>query len=89
MNPLIEHIIEKAEAMRSRELDKTLKKLNKTDNDVARAMDTLTKTITNRLVHSHIALIKENSDASLMDIYRRYFHFEEENEEEMDNRDQK
>lgn len=88
MNPLIEHIIEKAETMRSRELDKTLKKLNNVDSHIARAFDALTKTITNKLVHSHITLIKENSDTSLMDIYKRYFHFEEDNEEEMGNRDQ-
>ncbi len=88
MNPLIEHIIEKAETMRSRELDKTLKKLNNVDSNIARAFDALTKTITNKLVHSHITLIKENSDTSLMDIYKRYFHFEEDNEEEMGNWDQ-
>ncbi len=88
MNPLIEHIIEKAETMRSREFDKTLKKLNIIDDNTAQVIDALTRTITNKLVHSHIALIRENSDASLMDIYRRYFHFEENNEEEMDNRDQ-
>jgi len=88
-NPLIEHIIEKAETMRSRELEKTLRKLNNTDETVAKAIDALTKTITNKLVHSHIALIKENSDMTLLDIYRRYFHFEEKDEKNMDNRDQK
>jgi glutamyl-tRNA reductase len=89
MNPLIEHIVEKAEIMRTRELDKALRKLSNIDDGIAQAMDALTKTITNKLVHSHIALIKENNDATLMDIYRRYFHFEEEkNEEKMDNRDQ-
>ncbi|MBS1238421.1 MAG: glutamyl-tRNA reductase [Deltaproteobacteria bacterium] len=87
MNPLIEHIIDKAEKMRSKELKKTLQKLNDVDDTVTQSIDALTKTITNKLVHSHITLIKENSDASLLDIYRRYFHFEEENEEEMDNRD--
>lgn len=89
MNPLIEHIVEKAEIMRSRELDRALRKLSNVDGDIVQAIDILTKTITNKLVHSHIALIKENSDATLMDVYRRYFHFEEEqNEEKMDNRDQ-
>lgn len=79
-NPLIEHIIEKTEIMRTRELEKTLRKLNNTDDTVARAIDALTKKITNKLVHSHIALIKENSDVTLLDIYRRYFHFGEEDE---------
>jgi glutamyl-tRNA reductase len=89
MNPLIEHIVEKAEIMRTRELDKALRKLNNVDDDIVQAMDALTKTITNKLVHSHIALIKENNDATLMDIYRRYFHFEDDkNEDKMDNRDQ-
>ncbi len=75
--------------MRSRELEKTLRKLNNTDETVVKAIDALTKTITNKLVHSHIALIKENSDITLLDIYRRYFHFEEKDEKIMDNRDQK
>jgi glutamyl-tRNA reductase len=79
--------------MRSRELEKTLRKLNNTDETVAKAIDALTKTITNKLVHSHIALIKENSDVALLDIYRRYFHFEEQDEKNdeknMDNRNQR
>jgi len=82
MNPLIEHIVEKAEIMRTRELGKALRKLNNVDDDIAQVIDALTKTITNKLVHSHIALIKENNDATLMDIYKRYFHFEEDKNEE-------
>jgi glutamyl-tRNA reductase len=88
MNPLIEHIIDRAEKMRSKELKKTLQKLDDANDTITRSIDALTKTITNKLVHSHIALIKENSDATLMDIYRRYFRFEEEDEKEMGNRDQ-
>jgi glutamyl-tRNA reductase len=82
MNPLIEHIVEKAEIMRTRELGKALRKLNNVDDGIAQVIEALTKTITNRLVHSHIALIKENNDATLMDIYKRYFHFEEDKNEE-------
>jgi len=88
VNPLIEHIINRADTMRSKELKKTLQKIDNTDDTVARYIDSLTKTITNKLVHSHIALIKQNSDPMMLEMFKKYFQFEEEDEKEMDNRDQ-
>lgn len=89
MNPLIQHIVAKAENMRSRELEKTLRKIGILDKSTTEAIEVLTRTITNKLVHSHIALIKQNGDASLLDIYRRYFHLEEQNEETHSSRHKK
>ena len=88
VNPLIEHIINRADKMRSEELKKTLQKLNNADDTITRYVDGLTKTITNKLVHSHIALIKQNSDPTMLEMFKKYFQFEEEDEKEMDNRDQ-
>jgi glutamyl-tRNA reductase len=88
INPLIEHIINRADTMRSKELKKTLQQLNNADDTITQYIDSLTKTITNKLVHSHIALIKQNSDPMMLEIFKKYFQFEEEDEEEMDNRDQ-
>ncbi len=87
MNPLIQHIVARAENMRSRELEKTLRKIGVVDESTIEAIEALTRTITNKLVHSHIALIKENGDATLLDIYRRYFHLGERNEETHHSRD--
>jgi glutamyl-tRNA reductase len=86
VNPLIEHIINRADKMRSEELKKTLQKLNNADDTIAHYVDGLTKTITNKLVHSHIALIKQNSDPTMLEMFKKYFQFEEEDEKEMDNR---
>jgi glutamyl-tRNA reductase len=88
VNPLIEHIINRADTMRSKELKKTLQKLKDTDDTITRYIDSLTKTITNKLVHSHIALIKQNSDPIMLEMFKKYFQFEEEDEKEMDNRDE-
>jgi glutamyl-tRNA reductase len=88
VNPLIEHIINRADTMRSKELKKTLQKLDNADDTITRYIDGLTKTITNKLVHSHIALIKQNSDPTMLEMFKKYFQFEEEDEKEMDNRDQ-
>jgi glutamyl-tRNA reductase len=88
INPLIEHIINRADTMRSKELKKTLQQLNNADDTIAQYIDSLTKTITNKLVHSHIALIKQNNDPTMLEIFKKYFQFEEEDEKEMDNRDQ-
>jgi glutamyl-tRNA reductase len=88
INPLIEHIINRADTMRSKELKKTLQQLNNADDTITQYIDSLTKTITNKLVHSHIALIKQNNDPTMLEIFKKYFQFEEEDEKEMDNRDQ-
>ena len=74
--------------MRSKELKKTLQKLDNADDTITRYIDGLTKTITNKLVHSHIALIKQNSDPIMLEMFKKYIQFEEEDEKEMDNRDQ-
>jgi glutamyl-tRNA reductase len=87
VNPLIEHIISRADKMRSEELKKTLQKLNNADDTITRYVDGLTKTITNKLIHSHIELIKQNSDPMMLEMFKKYFQFEEEDEKEMDNRD--
>ena len=67
---------------------KMLQKLKDADDNTVRAIDALTKAITNKLVHPYIALIKENSSDATGETLKKCFQSEEEDEEEMDNRDQ-
>ncbi len=88
MRPLIAHIVNKVEEMRSKEVKKTLQKLKNADEDTVHMIETLTKTITNKVVHPHIALIKEDGSDTTLEILKKCFQFEESDENEMDNRDE-
>jgi glutamyl-tRNA reductase len=87
MAPLITHMISSAEETRSKELKKMLQKLKNVDDDTVNSIDALTKTITHKLLHSHITLIKENGDGAIGEVLKKFFQLEEEDEEEMDTRD--
>ena len=87
MAPLITHMINSAEETRSKELKKMLQKLKNVDDDMVNSIDALTKTITHKLLHSHITLIKENGDGAIGEVLKKFFQFEEEDEKKMDTRD--
>jgi glutamyl-tRNA reductase len=57
------------------------------DEDTSKTVDMLTRTIINKLIHPHISLIKQNGTPAVLEIMKKLFRFEEEDEEEMDNRD--
>lgn len=86
-SPLIAHIYEKAEEIRNKEFKKTLSKLKNMDKDTSKTVDMLTRTIINKLIHPHISLIKQDGTPAVLEIMKKLFRFEEEDEEEMDNRD--
>ncbi len=88
MAPLITHIVNKAEQMRADEVRKVLQKLDNADPDTVRLIEGLTRTITNKLIHPHIALMKQHNSKAMVEILKDYFQFEEEDEERMDYRDQ-
>ncbi len=90
MNPLIAHIYERAEALRSREVQKSLRKLKSLDDETLKAVDALTKTIINKMLHPHVALLKEDGSPPVLEIVKRLFSFEDEdNEEDMDRRNER
>ncbi len=87
-NPLITHIFEMVEEIRNSELKKTVQKLKKIDEDTLKSMEILTKTIVNKIIHPHVSLIKKNGSPEVLDMMKKIFNFEGEDEEDMDNRDE-
>jgi glutamyl-tRNA reductase len=88
MNPLIAQIRENLEAMRNRELKKTLQKLKNSDPETVRQLDALTRAIVNKIVHPHLVMIKRNGSPAVLDVVKNLLLYGEENEKEMDSGDQ-
>lgn len=89
MNPIITHIIEIVEETREKELKKIVQKLKNPDADTLKLIDMLTKNIVNKLIHPHISIIKQNGAPVVLEIMKKIFKFEVEDEEEMDSRDER
>jgi glutamyl-tRNA reductase len=87
-NPLIAYIIDKAEAVRAKEFKKTSQKLKNADEETLRNIEALTRAIVNKLIHPHVALIKQDSDSEIAEIIKQLFTFEEKDEKDLDNRDE-
>jgi glutamyl-tRNA reductase len=85
--PLIAEIRENLEAMRSREVKKTLQKLKDADPELVAQLDALTKGIINKIVHRHMVMIKKNGSPAVLDIVKSLLLYREENENEMDSGD--
>jgi glutamyl-tRNA reductase len=88
MGPLIAHIVQSAEEMRRAEFRKTARRLKNADAETLKGMEILTKTIVNKLLHPHMALIKQNGSPAAIDVIKKLFTYEDEDEKEMDSRDQ-
>jgi glutamyl-tRNA reductase len=86
MNPLISSIYEKVEEIRNKELKKILQKLQNIDDETAKNMELLTKSIVNKLIHPHVAIIKQNGSPVVFEIMKKLFRLEDEDEKDMDNR---
>ncbi|MCX5813670.1 MAG: glutamyl-tRNA reductase [Proteobacteria bacterium] len=89
MNPLITHIIEAVDKTREKELRKIVQKLKDTDEETLKLIDILTKNIVNKLIHPYISIIKQNEDPVAMDIIKKIFSFEGEDENKMDSGDER
>lgn len=87
-NPLIAFVIDKAEKVRAKEFKKTSQKLKNADEDTLRNIEMLTKAIVNKLIHPHVALIKQDSDREISEIIKKLFTLDEEDEKDLDNRDE-
>jgi glutamyl-tRNA reductase len=83
--PLITQVFEKVESIRQQELRKTLRKFGRIDKETERQIDVLTKSIVNKLIHPHVALIRKNRSPLITEIMKKIFGFEGEDEKEMDN----
>ncbi|MCX5798345.1 MAG: glutamyl-tRNA reductase [Proteobacteria bacterium] len=87
-NPLITHIFEMVEEIRNSELKKTVQKLKKIDDNTLKSMEVHTKTIVKKNIHPHDSLIKKNGSPEVLDMMKKLFNFEGEDEKDMDNRDE-
>ena len=86
--PVIARISQKVEEMRIAELKKAAPKFKDLDQEALARIDILTRAITNKLLHPHLALIRQNGSPEVLEMMKRLFDLEEDDEKEMDNRDQ-
>jgi glutamyl-tRNA reductase len=86
--PIIAKISHKVEDIRSAEVKKALSKLKDIDEETLGRIEVLTKALANKLLHPHLALIKENGSPEVLDVMKRIFDIEDNDEEEMDPRHQ-
>jgi len=81
VKPTISALVTKAEQIRQRQLNATLKKLKGLSDEERDSLDAMTKAIVNKLLHDPIHLLKENADASeaYTQILRQLFRLDGEN----------
>jgi len=89
MNPLITHIYETVDQIRSEELKRMAKKLRDPNEDTLKAMEMASRNVLNKLIHRHVVLIKENGSPAVLEIMKKLFNFEDDDEKKMDNRDER
>ncbi len=81
VNPLISHIMNMAEKIRTNELKRAAGRLKDADEETLRNIDAMTRSIMNKLVHPYLALIKENGgDPAVFETLKKLFQFEEDDE---------
>jgi hydroxymethylbilane synthase len=84
MNPLISRIRENLEAVRSREMQRTLQRLKEADPETIRQIDMLTRAIVNKIAHPHMVMLKKDGNPMVRDMIGRLLLSGEENENDMD-----
>lgn len=82
--PLISNIYERVEEIRNRELKRILQKHQGIDDETVRSMEMLTKSIVNKLVHPHVAMIKENGSPIIIELMKKLFNLEDKDEKDVD-----
>jgi len=88
VNPLIGHIMNRAEEIRAKEMKRAIGKLGGTDEETMNNIDAMTRAIVNKLVHPYLALLKENGNPAVFDTLKKLFEFEEDDEKDMGGGDQ-
>jgi glutamyl-tRNA reductase len=89
VNPLITRLVASVEETREKEYRKVVQKLKNVDEDTLKMIDVLTKNIVNKLIHPHITIIKQNGDPVVLDIMKRMFKLEVDDENELDSGDER
>ncbi|MBA4416341.1 MAG: glutamyl-tRNA reductase [Syntrophus sp. (in: bacteria)] len=87
MTPIITSISRKVEKIRSSELKKALQKVKGIDEDTLARIDIMTRSIVNKLLHPHLALIRQDGSPEVLEVMKNIFQIEDEHEDEMDHRD--
>jgi glutamyl-tRNA reductase len=87
VNPLISHIMATADTIRNREMKRTMARFADKDPEIAAALDAMTRSIMNKLVHPYLALLKDNQDPAVFDALKKLFQFEENDENDVDSGD--
>lgn len=85
-SPMISDIYDKVEEIRKGELKKILQKHQGIDEETIKSMELLSKSIVNKLVHPHVVMIKENGSPIILELMKKLFSLEDENEKDMDYR---
>ena len=89
MAPIITRISQKMEEIRSLEVKKSLGKLRGVDEETLDRIEIMTKALTAKFLHPHLTLIRKNGSPEVLDLMKRLFELEDNDEEEMDNRDER
>ncbi len=85
--PLIARLVASVEETREKEYRKIVQKLKNVDEETLKMIEILTKNIINKFIHPHISIIKQNGDPVVLDIMKRIFKLEGEDEKELDSGD--
>jgi len=88
VNPLISHIMGRAEEIRTKEMKRALGKMGVSDDETVNNIDAMTRALMNKLGHPYLALLKENGDPAVFDTLKKLFQFEDNDEEDMDSGDE-
>ncbi len=89
INPLIGHIMATADSIRNNEIRKTMARLANKDPEFEGAVDAMTRSIMNKLIHPYLALLKDNQDPAVFDALKKLFQFEEDDENNVDSGDER
>ena len=84
VNPLISHIMNRAEEIRAKEMKRALGRMEVSDDETVNNIDAMTRALMNKLVHPYLALLKENGDPAVFDTLKKLFQFEDDDDDEKD-----
>jgi glutamyl-tRNA reductase len=63
-----------------------MQKLQNVDDETTKNIELLTKSIVNKLIHPHVSIIKQNRSPVVLEIMKKLFRLEDEDEKNVDNR---
>lgn len=87
-SPLITQIVQKLEEMRTREVKKALSRMKQVDDETAKQIDSVTRSIVNKMIHPHLKMIKQNGNPVVLDMMKNLFSYEGDDETDVDPRNE-